>query len=126
MDMEPDGADAGREAAESWVAGYEEAWRSEGTGALAALFAEDGFVLSSSAPAVRGRAAIEQHYTGQGGPLALRAFAFATDGSAGWIVGGFAPRAGATDVGKFTLTLRKDETGRWLITSDMDNANARR
>ena len=43
----------------------------------------------------------------------------------GYILGGFARQAGAPDVGKFTLTLRKDETGRWLILSDMDSANSR-
>ena len=42
---------------------------------LAALFAEDGFVLSSGVPPVRGRAAIRRHYEGQGGPLSLRALA---------------------------------------------------
>ena len=59
---------------------YEAAWARKDAAALAALFAEDGFVLSSGVPAVRGRAAIERHYTGQGGPLALRAFAYATEG----------------------------------------------
>ena len=107
------------------LADYEAAWQGRSAKALAALFAEDGFVLSSSAPPVRGRAAIEQHYTGQGGGLALRPFGYATDGTAGWIVGGFARQPGSPDVGKFTLTLRKDETGRWLITSDMDNGNSR-
>jgi len=59
---------------------YEAAWRSKDTSSLAALFAEDGFVLPSGVPAVRGRATIETHYTGQGGPLSLRALAFATEG----------------------------------------------
>jgi ketosteroid isomerase-like protein len=34
--------------------------------------------------------------------------------------------AGQPDIGKFTLTLRKDSDGRWLIRSDMDNSNRRR
>ena len=105
---------------------YETAWRNRDAAALAALFAEDGFVLSSGAPPVRGRAAIETHYTGSGGPLALRALAFGVDGSLAWIVGGFARQAGEPDSGKFTLTLRRDPDGRWLINSDMDNGNARR
>ena len=37
---------------------YEEAWAGKDAASLADLFAEDGFVLSSSAPPVRGRAAI--------------------------------------------------------------------
>lgn len=104
---------------------YEAAWRSKDAAALAALFTEDGFVLSSGKPPVRGRAEIEKHYAGQGGPLALRALAFATEGSTGYIIGGFARATGEPDLGKFTLTLRK-AGGRWMIMSDMDNANARR
>src|SRR5262245_28926743 len=104
---------------------YEQAWERKNAQGLAELFAEDGFVLSRGAPPVRGRAAIQKHYTGQGGPLALRAFAFATDGSIGYILGGYAPEVGKPDSGKFTLTLRKGADGRWLIVSDMDNGNSR-
>ena len=104
---------------------YETAWRNRDAAALARLFAEDGFVLPSGRQPVRGRSAIQQHYTGQGGPLALRAFAFATDGRVGYILGGYAGQEGAPDSGKFTLTLRKDASGRWLIVSDMDNGNRR-
>ncbi len=104
---------------------YESAWQRKDAGALASLFAEDGFVLSSGVPPVRGRAAIEKHYAGQGGPLSLRALAYATEGSTGYIIGGFARHEGEGDVGKFTLTLRKAPDGRWLIVSDMDNGNSR-
>lgn len=104
---------------------YETAWASKDAAALAALFTEDGFVLSSGIPPVRGRDRIEARYTGRGGPLSLRAFAFATDGSVGYIIGGYARRAGEADTGKFTLTLRKGDDGRWLIMSDMDNGNTR-
>ena len=104
---------------------YETAWRSKDAAGLAALFAEDGFVLASGVPPVRGREAITRHYTGQGGPLHLRAFAYATRGSIGYIVGGFARAKDEPDVGKFTLTLVKGAGGRWLIQSDMDNASSR-
>ena len=104
---------------------YEAAWQQMDARALAALFAEDGFVLSSGVLPVRGRAAVEKHYTGQGGPLSLRAFAYSTDGSVGYIIGGFARQKGVADIGKFTLTLRKSREGRWLIMSDMDNGNSR-
>ena len=103
---------------------YEAAWGKKDAAALAALFATDGFVLSSGVPPVRGREAIQKHYTGQGGSLALRALHFATEGSVGYIIGGFARERGTPDVGKFTLTLRK-ESGRWFIVSDMDNGNSR-
>ena len=104
---------------------YETAWSSRDAAALARLFAEDGFVLPGGSAPVRGRAAIERHYKGSGGPLALRAFAFATEGSAGYILGGYAGKRGDPDDGKFTLTLRKGTDGRWLIFSDMDNSNRR-
>jgi ketosteroid isomerase-like protein len=105
---------------------YEVAWRNKDAVALASSFAEDGFVLSSGVPPVRGRVAIEKHYANQGGPLALRALACATEGSVGYIIGGFARHPGEPDVGKFTLTLRKSAQGRWLIMSDMDNGNSKR
>jgi ketosteroid isomerase-like protein len=104
---------------------YESAWSSKDANALAQLFAEDGFVLSSGAPMVRGRDAIRRFYTGAGGPLSLRAVAFSTEGNVGYIIGGFSDRAGAADRGKFTLTLRRDRGGRWEIMSDMDNGNSR-
>jgi ketosteroid isomerase-like protein len=105
---------------------YEISWRNKDAAGLAALFAEDGFVLSSGSLPVRGRSEIQRHYTGQGGPLFLRALAFSTEGSVGFILGGFAMQQGGPDVGKFTLTLRKEAGGRWMIMSDMDNGNARR
>ena len=104
---------------------YEAAWGKKDAPALAALFAEDGFVLSGGNPPVRGRAAIAAHYTGKGGPLALRALAYSTDGPTGYIVGAYSGERGRPDDGKFTLTLRRDGA-RWLIFSDMDNGNARR
>jgi hypothetical protein len=59
---------------------YESAWQKKDARALAALFAEDGFVLAGGTPPVRGRAAIERHYARSGGPLALRALAYSTAG----------------------------------------------
>ena len=104
---------------------YEAAWSKRDPAALAGLFAEDGFVLPSGRPPVRGRAAIQKHYTGQGGSLSLRAIAYATEGNVGYILGGYTDAAGKPDIGKFTLTLRKGSDGRWLIMSDMDNPNGR-
>ena len=105
---------------------YEAAWRNRDAAALSKLFAEDGFVLPAGQPPVRGREAIERHYTGKGGPLSLRALAFATGGTVGYIIGGYSGQKGDPDAGKYTLTLRKGSGGRWLIVSDMDNTNQRR
>jgi ketosteroid isomerase-like protein len=104
---------------------YEAAWTRRDAAALARLFTEDGYVMANGGPPVKGRAAIEKHYTGAGGALFLRAFAYANEGSIGYLLGGFTGAQGATDAGKFTLTLRKGGDGRWLIVSDMDSPNRR-
>jgi len=105
---------------------YETAWANRDAEALARLFAEDGFVLPNGSMPVRGRAAIAKFYTGHGGPLSLRAIAYAAEGNVGYIIGCYTGTAGAPDDGKFTLTLQKGTDGSWLIMSDMDNSNRRR
>ncbi|HEY0038968.1 MAG TPA: DUF4440 domain-containing protein [Longimicrobium sp.] len=103
---------------------YESAWRRGDAAALAALFAEDGFILQGGRAPVRGRAAIQAAYTGQGGgPLRLRALAAATADTIGYIIGAYGYGDAPGDQGKFTLTLRRGSDGRWLIFSDMDNAS---
>ena len=104
---------------------YEIAWKAGNASSLATLFAEDGFVLSEGRVATKGRAAIQKLYTHAGAPLSLRAFAYATNGDTGYIIGGYSREPGKLDDGKFTLTLRKAPDGRWLIVSDMDNSNRR-
>lgn len=104
---------------------YERAWRAGDAAALAALFAEDGFVLQSNRPPVRGRAAIQAAYAGEGGgPMRLRALAFASEDTIAYIVGGYGYGDKPGDTGKFTLTLRRTPGKPWLIYSDMDNQNA--
>lgn len=104
---------------------YETAWRARDAAGLARLFTEDGFVLSGGQPPVRGRVAIETRYANAGGPLHLRAIAFAADDTVGYIIGTFGPTPENINAGKFTLTLRREPGGRWLIASDMDNPNRR-
>ncbi len=105
---------------------YERAWRAGDAAALAALFAADGFVLQPGRAPVRGRAAIQAAYQGQGGgALRLWALGFGADGIIGYIVGAYGYGEELTDQGKFTLTLRRGPDGRWLIFSDMDNAGPR-
>jgi ketosteroid isomerase-like protein len=103
---------------------YERAWRAGDAAALASLFAQDGFVLPSNSPPIRGRAAIRANYEKQAGAaLRLRALSFATKGTIGYIIGasGYDNKPG--DTGKFTLTLRRAPGERWLIFSDMDNSS---
>lgn len=105
---------------------YERGWRAGDAGALAALFAEDAFVLQGGRVPVRGRAAIQSAYTGSaGGDLRLRALAYATADTLGFIIGAYSYGDEPGDLGKFTLTLRRSPTGRWLIFSDMDNTSRR-
>lgn len=104
---------------------YERAWGTGDAAALASLFAEDGFVLQSNRPPVRGRAAIQAAYEGQaGGPLRLRALASAAGDTSGYIIGTYRYGNAPTDTGKFTLTLHRAPGGSWLIFSDMDNLNS--
>ena len=106
---------------------YERAWRTGDAAALAALFADDGFVLQGGRAPVRGREAIRTAYTGQGGaPLRLRALSYAVADTVGYIIGAYGYGETAGDQGKFTLTLRRPRGGAWLIFSDMDNASIRR
>ena len=105
---------------------YERAWRGRDSTALAALFTVDGFVLQSGRPPVRGRDAIRSLYAGQtGDPLRLRALAYATSDTVGYIIGAYGFGDDPNDTGKFTLTLRRARGGAWLIASDMDNVNQR-
>lgn len=103
---------------------YERAWRASDAVALAALFAEDGFILQDNRPPVRGRLAIQSVYENQGGgPLQLRALAFATGDTVGYIIGTYGYGNTYSDTGKFTLTLQRTPGEPWLIFSDMDNPN---
>ncbi|HEX5870806.1 MAG TPA: DUF4440 domain-containing protein [Longimicrobium sp.] len=102
---------------------YERGWRSGDEAALAALFAEDGFILQNGRPPVRGRANIQQAYAGSSGPLRLRALHYAADDSVGWIIGAFGYGEGEADMGKFVLALRRAPGGPWMIAADIDNSS---
>lgn len=104
---------------------YERAWQARDAAALAANFTDDGFVLTNGRPPVRGQAAIREAYAESGGALHLRALAYATADTVGYIVGGFATRAGEADQGKFVLALRRAPGGPWRIAADIDNPNRR-
>jgi len=105
---------------------YESAWGARSPTALASLFTEDGFVLQPGRLPARGRDEILRAYTGSGGPLALRALAYATEGDVGYIVGAYTAAAGQPDNGKFILLVRRAPGGPWKIAADMDNGNGRR
>ena len=105
---------------------YEKAWSAKDPAALARLFAEDGFVLpnGSGAGARPGRDRVVLHRP-------RRSALPARDRLRRRRQRRLHPRRlcgsiGQADDGKFTLTLRKGSDGRWLIVSDMDNANRRR
>jgi len=75
---------------------------------------------------VRGRAGITRAYQRAGGPLVLRALAFATADTVGYIIGAYSSSSGAPDIGKFILALRRERGGAWRIAADMDNGNSGR
>jgi ketosteroid isomerase-like protein len=104
---------------------YQAAWKNGDAAAMAGLYAKDGFLLPNGRVPIRGRESIQKYYSGHGGALSLRAIAYAAEGRVGYIIGGYTDTAGKADEGKFTLTLRKDPDGRWLIVSDMDSPNHR-
>jgi uncharacterized protein DUF4440 len=105
---------------------YERHWGAGNADSLAALFTADGFVLQPGRLPVRGLEAITGAYrSSPGGPLALRALAFATADTVGYIIGAFAMRPGEPDAGKFILALRRGSGGPWKIAADMDNGNRR-
>ena len=101
---------------------YERAWQARNTEALVSLFVADGFVMQPQRPPVRGHAGLRQAYKEVGGPLHLRALAFAQSGTVGYIIGAYRYQSVGNDVGKFILALRRDDGKRWLIAADMDNS----
>jgi len=104
---------------------YERAWAAKDVAALAALFAPNGMALANGSPPAQGAAAIAAEYAkNAGGPLALRALAFAQSQDLAYVIGGFSQRPGDADAGKFVLVLQRVAGGSWRIVADMDNLNA--
>jgi hypothetical protein len=83
-------------------------------------------VLQSGRLPVRGRAGITEAYRAAGGPLVLRAIAFGTADSVGYIIGAYAYGANSPDIGKFMLVLRCEPGKPWRIVADIDNGNSAR
>ncbi|MFT7775687.1 YybH family protein [Roseateles sp.] len=104
---------------------YARAWEANDPVALSKLFAADGMALPSGQPPARGPESIRRAYSqGAGMPLHLRPIAFGESGELAYVIGGWGSSPTQPDFGKFTLVLRRGVDGRWLIVSDMDNANA--
>jgi ketosteroid isomerase-like protein len=102
---------------------YEQAWRTGDARALAALFAEDGFVLQSNQPPVRGRSDRGRVCRPGRQPVAAACVGVSGGGQHG--LHHRCVRYGNNgDTGKFTLTLKRVGDGPWLIFSDMDNTSA--
>jgi ketosteroid isomerase-like protein len=103
---------------------YEAGWRAGDAAKLAQIFSADGFILQNGRAPVRGRDNIRAAYSGQaGGQLKLRALAYAVADTTGYIIGAYTYGDAPNDMGKFTLTLRRNRGGPWEIFSDMDNGN---
>jgi ketosteroid isomerase-like protein len=104
---------------------YERLWKAGDAAGLADLFTEDGMALSNGKPPAKGRAAIAAGYRQAGGDLTLRALAFATADTVGYIIGAYRYGDATEDMGKFILALRRSQDGPWLIAGDIDNSNRR-
>lgn len=104
---------------------YEKAWKASDANGLAALFADGRVVMTNSGRAVRGREGVLQMYAKGGGPLVLRAVAYAADDTVAHIIGGYTLRPGEGDVGTFVLALVRSRGGPWLIVADMDRSHRR-
>lgn len=104
---------------------YERAWRDGDGSALARLFVADGFAVQSGSPIARGHAAIARNIQGPGGALQLTAYAYATAGTSGHIVGGYRYPDTTGPGGRFVLALTQGADGRWLIAADLDNSGPR-
>ena len=104
---------------------YEAAWRASDANGLAQLFADGRVVMTNSGRAVMGREGVRQVYSRGGGPLNLRAMAYAADDTVAHIIGAYAVRPGGEDSGTFVLALVRPRGGKWLITADMDRAHRR-
>lgn len=102
---------------------YEQLWQTGKGLELAQLFTVDGYVLPPGTPPRQGREAIARGYASVGGDLRLRAIDYAIEGSTGYIVGAYGYGEDGGDTGKWILTLRRDEEGRWLISGDMNNSS---
>lgn len=104
---------------------YEAAWRGGDGQRLASIFTDDGFAIQSGSPLARGHAAIARTVTGPGGGLQLTAYAYAIDGTVGYIVGGYRYPQTTGPGGRFVLALKQGAGGRWLIAADLDNTGPR-
>lgn len=104
---------------------YEAAWRDGDGPRLASLFTEDGFAVQNGSPIRRGRAAIAGGLTKPGGTLQLTAYAYASSGNVGYIVGGYRYPTTTGPGGRFVLAIQSGPDGRWLIAADLDNGGPR-
>ncbi|MGH7713367.1 MAG: YybH family protein [Gemmatimonadaceae bacterium] len=99
---------------------YEKAWGASDGPGLARLFVDGRVALTNSGRAVVGRDGVRQLYSGGGGPLVLRAIAYAADDTVAYIIGAYATKPDGGDSGSFVLALVRPPGGKWLIAADMD------
>ena len=102
---------------------YERAYAGRDAGALAALFADDGFLLQPGRPPVHGRADVARILASEGGPLSLVPISYAVADSVGYIIGTFGAERSAGAGGKFVLALKRRGAEPWRIAADIANPN---
>lgn len=93
---------------------------------ITSIYADDAVLMPPNAPAVRGREAIRQFWTGmlQGGTfgIALKPQSIAVHGDLAVEQGMYELTSPVQESGKYVLVFRK-QNGKWLAVSDIWNAN---
>lgn len=102
---------------------YETAYARRDSAALAALFAEDGFLLPAGGPPVRGHGSVARVLSLEGGPLSLVPVSYALGDSVAYVIGTFGAERSAGEGGKFVLALKRRGAEPWRVAADIANPN---
>ncbi len=122
-------ADSGADVAavESAAAGWERAYNDKDADAVAAIYAEDAQLLPDGAPAVKGRAAIREHYANE---IATAWAKISVISDANGAAGDWAWRSGSWSVetappvrGKYLQVWHRTAEG-WRLHRDISNSDA--
>ena len=122
-------ADSGADAAavESAYADWEQAYNDKNADAVAAIYAEDAQLLPQGAPAVKGRAAIREHYVNE---IATASAKTTSVSDANGVAGDWAWRSGTWSAetappvsGKFLSVWHRTAEG-WRVHRDIWNLDA--
>ena len=122
-------ADSGADVAavESATAGWVQAYNDKDADALAAIYAEDAQLLPQGAPAVKGRAAIREHYANEiataWAKISIVSDANGVAGDWAWRSGTWSAETAPPVSGKFLSVWHRTAEG-WRVHRDIWNLDA--